>query len=47
MDETIKRLRAATEDDVRHALTDAYFDFSERSGTDLLEFFNRMLDDCW
>jgi hypothetical protein len=43
-DETLKRLRAATEDDVRSACADAYFDLGDKSPAELLEFFNRMID---
>ena len=41
-DQIIKRLRAATEDDVTRAYAGALID---RAGSvDLLEFFNRMID---
>ena len=40
----MQRLRAATEDDVNRALTDAYVEFGDRPAADLLEFFNRMID---
>jgi hypothetical protein len=43
-DETLKRLRAATEDDVRSACADAYVNLGDKSAAELLEFFNRMLD---
>lgn len=41
MDDMIKRLRAATEDDVLRAFDGAYID---RPAADMLEFFQRMLD---
>ena len=42
-DDTIKRLRAATEDDVTRALEAAYVKL-DAPAADLLEFFNRMFD---
>ena len=43
-DETLERLRAATEDDVRVACADAYVDLGDKSPAELLDFFNRMID---
>ena len=43
MPDSLTRLRAATEDDVARALTDAYVKL-DAPAVDLLEFFNRMLD---
>jgi hypothetical protein len=42
--EMLKRLRAATEDDVTHAFEGALIERPEVPAVDLLEFFNRMMD---